>query len=127
MWKILKTEIDYNKRAFTLAFIIGILVLTTAGVISLNESERAGSALFTTSFLFVVMVVYLFLLIHLGLILVLNLAIVWLELFGYRDTVLRFIFGPYTTPGGATVYTAIAIGMFYLSAGIFTRRKVYLA
>lgn len=220
MWQILKTEFDYNKSAITIAFIISILVLLVAGLISLNESESADSAFFTTNLLSGVMVVYLFLLIYLGsqysqekrdrfhtllpvsskqfslerlifivllqsgfavmlivssvvfsksfdstnlfyiissqafffiitasIVIFMDLGhfgthtyrmiyiglvfaligfIIWLALFDYLVLVLKFIFEPYLTPIGVAVYTALAIGLFYLSAGIFMRRKVYL-
>ena len=220
MWPLIKAEIEYNQRAIAFAFSIAILVSIIAGSISLNESERAGSALFTTGFLSVIMVIYLFLLIHLGsqdsrekrdrlhsllpvtikqhslerlLVIVLlqsgfavlfllgsvgfNLGIDSTSLFYilssqavffsitmlmaiYQDLghfgtlryrlfyiglffaligvghilvlfdslvpVLKFIFEPYLTATGAALYTLIAIGLFFLSAKIFTRRRVYL-
>ena len=52
--------------------------------------------------------------------------ILWLTLAGRIIPLLEYIFLPYTTLTGATVFVSIAAVLFYLDVIIYTRRKSYL-
>lgn len=65
-------------------------------------------------------------LIFIGLWALFVILILWLTLAGRITPILEYIFLPYTTAAGATIFVLIAVALFHFEVMIYTRRKSYL-
>jgi hypothetical protein len=120
---------------------IGFAALTLVGVMMANKFDLKSlfSILSSNAFLFLIVALIAiyqelghfgaraYRRLFVGLLFLFLVLIAWLILSGRIIMFLRNIFEPYMTPEGATIYTLLAIGLFFLNVIIFTRRRSYLS
>lgn len=136
-----RRELGITRTALWLLLLAGFSLIWLIGVMVAGQGLNLAYLYYMLSsnafFIVIVALIAIFLdLGHFGkntyrrrlaaLLALLVLLLIGLSLAGKILPVLEFVFLPYTTPAGATVFVLMAAGLVYLDIVIYTRRKSYL-